>query len=889
VIRYAIRGVGARPLLSLGLCLVLITVAAASAGIATFARTMQADFVGDAQTAWATPYDLLVRPAGSRSRLESDDGLVRPNFIAGLKGGITLAELEAIRAIPGIEVAAPIAIVGAVNTALPWVVPLPSAGTAVFHVTVNSTADANQSHYPVDDRYIVISHGSFHPTDLHRDAGILVDPRGRVRCDAFSGIQCFAAKACIDARCSVARSPLPGFDVSEASYSLYVMQPLVIAGIDPASEAALLGLDRCVTAGRYLATGDGPADLDPTGTTNNLERIPVLRSADSFVDERLELSVQRAVDVTPMFEGGHPKLIRSWTPAIDDTRTARELYQAYLSSAGAQTDGDPYPIWSAGDVEYELSTSSRLRPGVVNADPTIWLDIQGGVGVNGPEAAVPPAARDTAFREVTTHRDGYRLGPGSPYRLKNWDTIGTYDPSCLPGWSPVAGGNLDTYTQPSVELPNGSVLTPSRSLSGYVGSPPLMLVSLESAAWLSDPARYLGQPGNAFISAIRIRVAGVTQPTSASEAKLAEVAAEIRSRTGLDVDVVKGSSGRPIQIDLAAGKFGRPQTMVTEDWSVKGVVVRFVNAVGGQAVALTGIAFVMASVFIATASSVAMRRRRREFKTLRALGWSRLRLATLVELEIGVVGAIGALAVLATAIPASHVLGPGSAENFAASAAIALCMALFGGLITALLVLRQSVARAGPANRAIRATRTPINFRAFALRHVFREARVESTVAVVMIGIGSAVLGLLVLVAVAFNGQLDATVLGQHFATKAEPYHFAAAALLAALGAIENAQVVVLSYVERRQSLATLRAVGWSASSMRNVLGIEGVVLTAAGVCLGTVAVAAFGSAAGAPLPALAGAALAGSGSAVIATACGLLIALWSVTRRPLLDGLRED
>src|SRR5690606_877354 len=62
---------------------------------------------------WRGVYDILVRPSGVKSELERTNNLVEPNFLA-LAGhqGLTMQDLEAIRAIPGVEVAAPASYVG---------------------------------------------------------------------------------------------------------------------------------------------------------------------------------------------------------------------------------------------------------------------------------------------------------------------------------------------------------------------------------------------------------------------------------------------------------------------------------------------------------------------------------------------------------------------------------------------------------------------------------------------------------------------------------------------------------------------------------------------------------------------------------------------------------
>src|SRR5207237_7383079 len=129
---------------------------------------------------------------------------------------------------------------------------------------------------------------------------------------------------------------------------------------------------------------------------------------------------------------------------------------------------------------------------------------------------------------------------------------------CIPGFDPLAGGGLETYSYPRALLPDGRALEPTRSMAGYLNSPPLLLTTLDGAEWLSDPARYAGQPGQAFISVIRVKVAGVEQPGDASVATLARVAVDIREATGLAVDVVKGASPTGVSVTLPPGAFGRP-------------------------------------------------------------------------------------------------------------------------------------------------------------------------------------------------------------------------------------------------------------------------------------------------------------------------------------------
>lgn len=68
--------------------------------------------VGTVDSTFRAAYDILVRPAGSRSALENEKGLVQSGFLTALRGGITEVAWRDIQAMSGIDVAAPIAMVG---------------------------------------------------------------------------------------------------------------------------------------------------------------------------------------------------------------------------------------------------------------------------------------------------------------------------------------------------------------------------------------------------------------------------------------------------------------------------------------------------------------------------------------------------------------------------------------------------------------------------------------------------------------------------------------------------------------------------------------------------------------------------------------------------------
>ena len=95
-----------------------VTLVVAAFGFAMLTAQSVASRLDVVQTTDAnsrSAYDVLVRPLGSRLALEQERGLVQPGFL-DTDQGISLAQWRRIQELPGVEVAAPIAVVG-------WVMP----------------------------------------------------------------------------------------------------------------------------------------------------------------------------------------------------------------------------------------------------------------------------------------------------------------------------------------------------------------------------------------------------------------------------------------------------------------------------------------------------------------------------------------------------------------------------------------------------------------------------------------------------------------------------------------------------------------------------------------------------------------------------------------------
>ena len=799
--------------------------------LAGVSRTTQAVLSGDIAQAWNTPYDILVRPLGSQTALEASEGLVRPNFLSGLTGGITQAQLAAIRAVPDVAVAAPIAVVGFVQWPAEFPVDLAGAlgpgPITVFRLRAQASGEAGLSHFPPGPaQYLVAApQGRIVQPAATRigppAAPVLEVGTARIACTPT--VACWGGLTPSASLEGAFRSSTPGLDLSWS-------EPIVVAGVDPVAEAQLAHLDRCVVSGRYLTASDVPATASsPAGPQLT---IPVLVSDRSFIDETMQITTERAADPAGVLRGAAPEALADWAPVANHTATANDAYQAFLATIAHADYYDASPHWTAGPVTYRQVGPDHLAAQLQPSDPAIYNSSVVRQPNGQLQNLAPVEASGDWFRQVS-REDQVPRGE----LFSRWAPVGEYNPDCVPGFNPLAGGRLETYGLPQVRLPGGQTLGPTRSLASYVNTPPLVLTTLAGAAWLSDPARFTNAPGAAFISAIRVKVEGVETPGSASEARLAAVAAEIEDATGLQVDVVKGASPRTVLVDLPAGQFGRPALTVSEGWSKKGVAVAFVEAVSGEDLALFALVLLGAVLLVADTAYVAVRQRAPELATLRAVGWSGARIAWLVEAEMLVLGlAVGIVATLLTLalLPLGLVLAP---WQLAGAIPLALAVAAIAGLVPALLMLRGpavgQLAGLEPAHRS-----RPIRWLTWlAIRDLLGPRRVEAALGVLAIALGAVLVGSVALIALALNGRLDTTVLGIYLGAQVRPFHLVIAGLTLGVGALAAGEIVSLGYLRREVAFATLRAIGWSPGLVVQFLVTQALALGLLGGCAGAAAV----------------------------------------------------
>ena len=896
------------------------------------ARTAQLRTVGSVSANYAPAYDILVRPKGARTAEESTTGTVQPDFLSGIYGGITMAQYHQIQQVPGVQVAAPIAMVGYAQLEAAMFVPLPAGalagpGRQIYRISTSWVSDNGASRVTEPPSYLYVtplplSHGPTGDGPATDDTGTgCVLAGGTVR---PAGENPFSTAAQSQVRCW-SRANQYGEENSNTQPGYWVdwTIPVLIAAIDPGAEAKLDGLNTALVSGSYLKENEAHIAARIQNTGGSGATFPVLASSASGMNESAQTTVQQLTAPSAM-----PDMNADWasaeasapgrTVAVSHT-TAQQAYTAVLQGFGpaeAQTTPAAPPLapagaplmtasapappnvpamtavtgyWSVGPVNYQRTATGALTPRQQVNPPLTWY--------TGTMFPVAMDDEDSQYRTVTSHTKVTTQAGGGP--LAVIEVTGVFDPAKVKSFDSLSQVPLSVY-QPVVATPvtaasrqalHGSDLLPSQNVGGLVGQPVNLITTLSALPALENSDVYSGVPAADPISVIRVRVAGVTGPTALSRERINAVAQEIEQRTGLDVDVVAGSSPSPVTIDLPAGKFGQPPLTLSENWVKENVAVAILDAVDKTSVALFTLILVVCVLFVGNAATAAVRGRRRELGILAAVGWDRSQLFATVLGELAGIGLAAGLLAAAIALPVLAALGLDASPGRALLAVpVAVAVAVAGGLAPAWLAARADpVSSVRPPVLAVRRAHQPGGITSLALLNVARTPG-RTLIGVASLAVGIAALTMLTAVTFAFRGEVVGSLLGDAVAVQVRSVDYIAAGATVALGVLAVADVVFLNIRERAAELATMRSFGWRDTALARLVITEGAIIgvtgSLAGAGLGLGAAAWFAGELPARLLASAAVAVAGG---IIITALAALPPAALLRRLPATHLLAEE
>jgi putative ABC transport system permease protein len=818
-------------------------------------KTAQLRTTGTVSAHFVPAYEILVRPAGARTGLEARTSTVQPNFLTGITGGISAGQWQQIEQIPGVAVAAPIAMVGYTLLYAGLSFPVPAAdynqpGRQLYRISTTWVSQGGTSRVTQPPSYLYVTPNPLHlnlqanpvpvTQEIQPGGGAIAPICGKP--DVTPGTDPFGITAQSRADCWSKANSEPPYSQGggPATFTVSWEVPLLIAAVDPAAEARLDGLNHALASGRYLnesagVTNDGSFAVYPS--------FPVLASSASGMNEyaqtRLQLLTPPATppDMTVPWMTG-----QATAPAqtvLTVKTTAQQAYQQLLrdlTSRGAAVWG----YWSVGPTSYRRAAAGALTPRLVANPASAWY-----TGGNQPASV---DNQDNQYRPVRVHTGTYNLTRviqvvQGEHLWAAARLAGVFDPARVREFDPLSQVPLGAY-QPVTATPANRAtrralhgdLLPDQNLGGYVAQPVDLITTLSALpAVYSTYYRDAGRAA-APISAIRVRVAGVKGPDPVSLERIRQVAQQIQLRTHLVTDIVAGSSPAPTTISLPAGKHGQPPLTLTEGWVKKGVAITILNAIDKSSLVLFTLILVVCVLFVANSAAIAIRGRRRELGVLACLGWTRPRLFTAVLGELAGIGLTAGLLGAALALPLSALLGLHASPARAALAIpVAITVAVLAGLVPAWLAARaEPLAAIRPPVLPARRARSAASITSLAAVNVTRTPG-RSLVGAISLAVGIAALTVLAALTVAFRGVIVGTLLGDAVAVQVRGVDYIAVTATVALGVLAVADVIFLNIRERASELATLRAFGWRAATLRRLVVTEAALIGLAGSLTGTV------------------------------------------------------
>lgn len=803
------------------------------AGLSTFAaaaQTLEVTATARVSEHWRGAYDLLVRPPAAVSQTEQQLGLVEANYLGTPQSGITRQQYQAVRALNGVEVAAPVATIGFLRNDTGGVdVELTAQPGLLYRAEVRVAETA--------------------PSDalLQRQVGYFafssVDGDGSARPLLMDGVRNLSYGSFGKGNCQATVGDLP------------VLWTLV-AGIDPGEEARLVGLDRAAS-GEYLP-GNAPLQeaYDQTFRRKATE-IPLLVSESAFLDLDLALhvravplrntdaliSLQKAQaeeswqearrQVEALFAADQTQIVLQQEIALEGFIRPLE-HHALTFRPGQPVESGPYGSSVAtgrnvllypGPVRYEAGVHPAGESGLTLStvaqgrwDGQIAPQIEGMLESWAARPVVDVPADAQLFRPLSAYEP-------PPFVF---DVRGSYDLARLAGaQDPLAYVPLGIYEPPLATLRYDEAgrpveprtLTPDLNPAGFIPRPPLALTTLEAAEFFR---------GEACIDAIRVRVAGVSGYTPENVARVEQVARAIMERTGLHVDVVAGSSPQQVLVQVPGLGY------VEEQWTTLGSAARVTGGINAANLTLLGCLLMAGALYIGNTAQLSLLARQGEIGLLKATGWRSRHVLAYMLGEVLLLGALAAVVAGLLSLVLVRSLGLQPAwPVIAVVSLVAPALYAMAALHPAVRAVQRPPSLAlrwgevAPAGRRGRLA-LPLNLLGLACRQLWRR-RVRTLLTALIAASGVALAVVLAGVVVQLQGLLRVTLLGQYVALSIRPYHYVMVITALAMGALAITEGLLTGILERAREFGLLAAVGWRPRQVGAAVVLEGAVIGALG------------------------------------------------------------
>ncbi|MGL5406184.1 MAG: FtsX-like permease family protein [Propionibacteriaceae bacterium] len=831
--------------------------------LAGSAATQHLEVTQSVEENFRTNYDILVRPKGSIAQLEAEQGLIRGNAQSSVYGGISFTDWEKITHINGVEVAAPIAMMGQVMHSVAVVINLAEAfpenqERALVHITGHVVSRNGHLNLPWSGVWVYLTRAQLQEDHIAISSGgelsgpIRENIAGKSYYPGIAGKSKEVPKQNNSLKDSWSdREDIDVIDQGSSknrgyNFTLVLNLPISVAAIDPASEQRLLNMESTVTSGRWLTAADQWQISEVEGTKR--ASIPTVLNKEVSSDFRGEVQVD-SFTATAAEEFARFSL---------DSNSSNSNFLKGLTPTSSKKCciSDAVTMWSeAIDKTTKKSDSSKeiiVNTGFVRPDS---VQIKRNSDAMIPEPVEPDLTKDyteVGFAPVPTFADtGYRkldFLPAINSISQNQsndvalEPVGVFDGSKIMQGPALAQVPMELYSSVPV-LPADAAtkeIVGERMLSdlnpaGYLQPAAAALIPISQLGVLQD--RVAGIDQIAPISVMRVRVADVTGNNEISRERIRSVAEQIALETGLDVDIVVGSSSSKQLVKLPASKLGLPSLRLHEMWTKKGVSVVVTQAVDRKSLLLFGLIFLSSALTVAMGAHASVRARRQELGVLACIGWRPELLRNSILLEMAIIGVSAATVGAIIAWPLAALVGARIVwwQSMLAIPAAVLMTVLAGSFasrkarkITPITAVRSAIA---VRNSGVIRLRGAISLGMM----IAAKKPIRTGVGAIALGIGIGSLTLLISLNQIFHGRVVGTVLGDAVSVQVRGADTVAGIFLLTLGLISLAMILFLTMTEDARVFASLNAAGWTDRRLGGVVVTQSVCIGLLGAALGVV------------------------------------------------------
>lgn len=559
----------------------------------------------DLDQSWRYSFDLLVLPQQNGENKDRINDLIAPHSSIASYGGISIDDLELIRSIPGVKIAAPLSLIGYIPMEMIFATYTQANAGNIYEIKrITKTHDGLSEH--------VISESSY----IH-DYGYISDSP-----DEESAYSILSNK--LTKERDGYKSTLP------PSSSFRFNNELLLVAIDPIEENHLFTFNESLIVGNKLDS----VPVKKFGSFNgNLIPIVALSNQQTIMDETVIISKIEVPE--KVIESDIANDVQNYMNSLPKTEVVNLTIPTlsaewkYKSVGNVNLlGGDKYkeePNLGSITSNAELFRYSPITYNVLqNEDDTIPL-LQPDKNESSNIFHSDMSANIPRYRFIMDDRASFPIG---------FNIIDLYDsekviPVLKTNWK--QGNPVDIYTPPNSQiLEDGAgntlqekFLLPLPFKDTYYSGAPDAITSIEAAEifYEKDP-----------ISSIRIVVEGVSERTDASQRKVEKISKEIMDKTGHHVEIMLGSAAAKVHVDLGNEQAGEPG-LLEEGWQKAGVSWSIQEQVEESNTLLFFYLLAVVFIFCYTVITHSLLSRSAEFAILRAVGWSRKKIIGALVVE----------------------------------------------------------------------------------------------------------------------------------------------------------------------------------------------------------------------------------------------------------------